>query len=148
MLKTTIRSVLTFHCFDKYSAFQKTRFLAIYEAKWGPFKLKHSTLKVVLGSWSSGSKQIRIRSFKWGTVHSCRLRGCKNIKGQSWRSIKNLPVQPALRASGSRLAALAIFLATSNFDLKYFCSLLTYQNVQCLIWKIWFISDLRLWYDF
>ena len=73
-------------------------------------------------------------------MHPCRSRGCKNIKGQSWRSIKNLPVQPVPGSSGSRLAALAIFLATSNFDLKYFCSLLTYKNVQYLIWKIWFIS--------
>ena len=73
-------------------------------------------------------------------MHPCRSRGCKNIKGQSWRLIKNLPVQPALRASGSRLAELAIFFATSNFDLKYFCNLLTYKNVQYLIWKIWFIS--------
>ena len=73
-------------------------------------------------------------------MHPCRSRGCKNIKGQSWRSIKNLPVQPVPRASGSRLAELAIFFATSNFDLKYFCNLLTYKNVQYLIWKIWFIS--------
>ena len=58
----------------------------------------------------------------------------------SWRSIKNLPVQPALGALGSSLAELAIFFATSNFDLKYFCNLLTYKNVQYLIWKIWFIS--------
>ena len=26
-------------------------------------------------------------------MHPCRSRGCKIIKGQSWRSIKNLPVQ-------------------------------------------------------
>ena len=26
---------------------------------------------------------------KWGTLNSCRLRGCKNIRGQSWRSIRN-----------------------------------------------------------
>ena len=39
-----------------------------------------------------------------------------------------------------KLAELAIFFATSNFDLKYFCNLLTYKNVQYLIWKIWFIS--------
>ena len=73
-------------------------------------------------------------------MHSCRLIGCKNIKGQSWRLIKNLPVQPLPGSSGSRSAALAIFFATSNFDLKYFCSLLTYKNVKYLIWKIWFIS--------
>ena len=97
-------------------------------------------LKIMPWPWLSVSKQILIRSFKWGTVHPCRSRGCKNIKGQSWRSIKNLPVQPSPRASGSRLAELAIFFATSNFDLKYFCNLLTYKNVQYLIWKIWFIS--------
>ena len=101
-------------------------------------------LKVIARPWLSFSKQILIRSFKWGTAHSCKSRGCKNIKGQSWRSIKNLPVQLAPGASGSRLAALAIFFATSNFDLKYFCNLLTYKNVQYLIWKIWFISVWRL----
>ena len=41
---------------------------------------------------------------------------------------------------GFELAELAIFFATSNFDLKYFCNLLTYKNVQYLIEKIWFIS--------
>ena len=46
-------------------------------------------LKVIPHLWTYGSKQIWIRSFKWGTVHSCRLRGCKNIRGQSWRSIRN-----------------------------------------------------------
>ena len=34
----------------------------------------------------------------------------------------------------------ADFLLDSNFDLWYFCSLLTYKDVQYLIWKIWFIS--------
>ena len=38
---------------------------------------------------ASFSKQILIRSFKWGTVRSCRWRGWKNIRGQSWRSIRN-----------------------------------------------------------
>ena len=90
--------------------------------------------------WLSIFKQILIRSFKWGTVRSCRRRGCKNIKGQSRRSKKNLPVQPPPGAWGSRLAELAIFFSTFNLDLKYFCKLLTYKNVQYLIWKIWFIS--------
>ena len=97
-------------------------------------------LKVTPQPWTSGSKQIWIRSLKWSTLHSWRSRGYKNIKDQSWRSIKNLPVRPAPSASGSRPAKLTIFFATSNFDLKYFCSLLTYKNVQYLIWKIWFIS--------
>ena len=43
-------------------------------------------------------------------------------------------------ASGLQPAELAIFFATSNFDLKYFWSLLTYKKAQYLIWKIWFIG--------
>ena len=34
-------------------------------------------------------KKMWIRSFKWGTVYPCRLRCCKNIRGQSWESIRN-----------------------------------------------------------
>ena len=64
--------------YSNYSA------LAIYEAKWGPFKLKYDTLKVMLWSWSSGSKQIRIRSFKWGTVHLCGSNRNKVRSLQSW----------------------------------------------------------------
>ena len=94
----------------------------------------------MLWPWLSFSKQIGIRSFKWGTVHPCSSIGYKNIKGQSCRLIKNLLSQPVPGSSGSRSAALAIFLATSNFDLIYFISLLTYKNVKYLIWKIWFIS--------
>ena len=97
-------------------------------------------LKVIARPWLSFSKQILIRSFKRGTVHPCRSRGCKNIRGQSWRSKKICQISRTPGTSGSRLATLAIFFATSNFDLKYFCNLLTYKNVQYLIWKIWFIS--------
>ena len=32
------------------------------------------------------------------------------------------------------------FFSTSNFDLWYFCSRLSYKVVWYLIWKIWFIS--------
>ena len=46
---------------------KKLVFLATYKAKWGGFKLNYSTLKVLVGSWSPGSKKIWIRSFKWGT---------------------------------------------------------------------------------
>ena len=41
-------------------------------------------------------------------MHPCRSRGCKNIKGQSWRLMKNLPVRPAPGASVSNLAESAI----------------------------------------
>ena len=49
----------------------------------------------------------------------------KKFKKFVVKSMKNLPVQPAPGVSGSRGAELAIFFATSNFDLKYFCNLLT-----------------------
>ena len=32
------------------------------------------------------------------------------------------------------------FFLTSKFDLWYFCSLVTYKDVQYLVWKIWLIS--------
>ena len=35
------------------------------------------------------------------------------------------------------------FSLTSNFDLKYFCSLLTCKYIKYLIWKIWSISVWR-----
>ena len=58
--------------------------------------------------WLSFSKQIWIRSFKWGTVHSCRSRGCKNIRGQSWRSKKICQSSRTAGASVSNLAESAI----------------------------------------
>ena len=42
-------------------------------------------LKVMPWPWLSISKQIWIRSFKWGTVCSSRWRGCKKIRGQNLR---------------------------------------------------------------
>ena len=42
--------------------------------------------------------------------------------------------------SGSRLAELAIFFCDLQLWPQYFCSLLTFKNVQYLIWMIWFIS--------
>ena len=90
--------------------------------------------------WLSVSKQIWIRSFKWGTVHFCKSRVCKNIWGQSWRLQRKLPTRPTSNPMLPGPAGPTDFLLTSNFDLWYFCSLLTYKNVQYLIWKIWFIS--------
>ena len=62
---------------------EKLVFSAIYEVKWGHLKLKWSTLKVLLGSSSSGSKQIWIRSFKSGTIRLSmtiysKLIGCQS----------------------------------------------------------------------
>ena len=65
--------------------------------------------KVMPWPWLSISKQIWIRSFKWGTVCSCRSRGCKTIRGQSLRSKKICQISQALGASVSNLAESAIF---------------------------------------
>ena len=59
-------------------------------------------VKVMPQPWTSGSKQIWIRSFLWDTVLSCMSRDCKYTKGQSWRLLKNLPVQPLVRVGPSR----------------------------------------------
>ena len=93
--------------------------------------------------WVSGSKQVWSRSFKWVTVNSCRSRGCKNIRGQSWSSgaqKKNHQLGQIRDRCARGPADLADFLSTSNFDLWYFCGPSTKSNVQYLIWKIYFIS--------
>ena len=51
-------------------------------------------------------------------MHPCRSRGCKNIKGQSWRSIKNLPVQPAPGASGSSWPSWQFSLRSPTFTIN------------------------------
>ena len=60
-----------------------------YAMIWGYFDLLKMTLKVILLPWASGSKQIRIRSFKWGTLCLCRSNGCKVTSLQSWQSKKS-----------------------------------------------------------
>ena len=59
-----------------------------YAMIWGYFDLLEITLKVMLLPWASGSKQIWMRSFKWGTVCSCRSNGCKVASLQSLQSKK------------------------------------------------------------
>ena len=59
-------------------------------------------LKVIARLGFSFSKQILIRSFKWGTVCPCRSRGCRNIRGESWRSNKICQISRA-RAHQSRI---------------------------------------------
>ena len=47
-----------------------------------------------LGSWFSSSKQIWIRSFKWGTREPCRQKECKVTSpqiGQDWGWTRGLP---------------------------------------------------------
>ena len=80
------------------------------------------------GFWlQTGMNQIFQISY---IVHCCSLRGYKNIWGQSSRSNEKLLTQPNLNLG---LAEPTDFLWTSNFDLWYFCSPLTYKNVQYLI---------------
>ena len=131
--------IFDFEVSNTYTAFQKKLFLTIYEAKWGRFKLKYSTLKVLLLSRSSSSKQIWIRSFKWSTVCPWRSKvaNISEVKVGGW---KNPARSAGPRAHQSRIGCVGNFLSTSNFDLWYFCSLLTYKSVQYFIWKIWFIS--------
>ena len=57
---------------------------------------------------------------------------------------KDLPDQPGPGRISLESGWVGNFLSTSNFDLWYFCSLLTYKSVKYLIWKIWFISVWRL----
>ena len=76
----------------------------------------------------SSSKEIWIGSFNVGSKHSFWSRGCKSIRGQNWRSKKNLPGQPGPGALVSNPAETAIFFSTTNFDLLCFCSLLTYKR--------------------
>ena len=101
-------------------------------------------LKAMPWPWLSVSKQICIRSFKWGTVCPCRSRGCKKYQRSKLEVEKNLPDQPGPGHISLESGWVGNFLSTSNFDLWYFCSLLTYKSVQYLIWKIWFISVWRL----
>jgi len=43
-------------------------FFAIFEAKWGPFKVEYSTLKVLPGSSTAVAKMVKSRPFKGGTI--------------------------------------------------------------------------------
>ena len=70
--------------------------LSLYDVKLGYFDPTKNLLKVVPQPWASSSEQIWIRSFKWGTVHSCKSRGCKNIWGRSWTLQRKLPTWPYL----------------------------------------------------
>ena len=80
-------------------------------------------LKVMPWPWLSVYKQIWIKSFKWGTVCSCRSRGCKNIRDQSWRSKKNLLFQTDPGCGGFESGRVGnFFFSTSNFDLWYFAA--------------------------
>ena len=79
-------------------------------------------LKVMPWSWLSVSKQIWIRSFKWGTVRSCRSRGCKNIRGQLWKSIRNCQLSQIWDWCSQGPADLADFFRPPTFTSDIFAS--------------------------
>ena len=55
----------------------------------------------MLGSWSSCSKSLWIKSFKWGTIENCRLKDCKVI---SLQSLPRLGMDPRPHSSLAILA--------------------------------------------
>ena len=57
---------------------------------------------------------------------------------------KKLPTRPISNPMHSGPGWSGRFFSTSNFDLWYFCSLLTYKDIQYLVWKIWSISVWRM----
>ena len=81
------------------------------------------------------SKHIWGRSLKWGTKHWFWSRGCKDIRGQSWRLKKISANSADPGRMGSNWADQQIFLWTSNFDLWQFYSLLSHIDAEYLIWN-------------
>ena len=71
-----------FHCQQIHCVTLIPEQTSIYEVKYGYFNWIFHTLKVMPWSWPSGSQQIWIRTFKWGTIHQFWSRDCKNIKDQ------------------------------------------------------------------
>ena len=43
---------------DSTVSFEKLSFLAIYEAKWGQFKVEYSALKILPRYWATVSKKV------------------------------------------------------------------------------------------
>ena len=70
---------------------KEPEWLAFHDMILRYFDLLRIHLKLMPGPWDFSSKQIWTIFFKWGTVGSFRLTGCKNISVQSWWSKKKLP---------------------------------------------------------
>ena len=86
------------------------------------FERRLNTLEVTQKPWTLISKQIWSRSFKWGTKHWFGLRGCKDIRGQSWRLKEISADQPGSSPCAWGQLSWQILFSTSNFDLWYLCS--------------------------
>ena len=117
--------------------YNQLQFLQSYHNMYSRPRLH--TLKLVQKPWALSSKQIRSRSFKWGTKHWFWSRGCKDIRGQSWRTKKISAEWPGSNPCACGRPRWQIFFSSSNFDLWYLCSLLTKINVWYLIWKIYLV---------
>ena len=90
---------------------------------WGKMGLLWDSLKdlkVIIVSWVSGSKQVWIRSFKWGTKH--------------WFWSKNYQLS-LIRHWCPGVGWTGRFFSTSKFDLSYFYSFLICKSIQYLIEK-------------
>ena len=132
-----------FESFHMYNAFQKNSgVFCHYVAKWGCTKLKYSTLKVLLGSWSSCSKQTWIRSFKWGTIRLSmtiysKVIGCQSLRSKNYSRPFGFEATflqvvywiVALRAARVRI------LNTADFEALQFCIPLVYKFIHYLFWK-------------
>ena len=104
--------------------------------------IKLHTLATISWHWPSYYHQICVESFKWGTKHWFGSRGCRDIRGQSWRLEKtsaNLARFEPMRPESAESADVYFNL---NFDLCYFCSPLTKINVWFFISKI---PNLPMW---
>ena len=119
-------------------------------------------LKVIPQHWALGSKQIWIRSFKWGTVHPCISRGWQTARCQKlWFDKKNLElahsnadyadllskkvfecarkrffIKPQLLTSGSLSAPWDTRMLNTSFERSIFF-------LQHKILKRWFAALLR-----
>ena len=112
---------------NRYSAFQKTLFLPFMKQKGVASNWNTVLLKVLPGSWSSSSKLIWIRCFKWGTVeHSMTIYSKVMAHQISWSKIIStfwsLPAKIVMFKWGSRsipcLGELWKLLTLQSFNLK------------------------------
>ena len=96
-------------------------------------------LKVMLTAWTSGSKQIWIRSFKWGTIEPCRLKDWKVTSLQIWPRLELEPGPPSSIAILAESDQEIVII----FDRKHWQPIgykMTLKVLKYFIWKIWFIS--------
>ena len=93
-------------------------------------------------SWGTTEFFLRHKNIALCTYSTQRSFLIKKIKPLFIRLRSKLEV--ARSANPGRinvdLGKVSNFISTSKFDLWYICRLLTYKNVQYLIWMIWFRS--------